>query len=218
MTEQPGSGTAGVALSGQDLLLATKLHVPRPQPGFVPRPRLTGRLDEGLARGFVLVCAPAGYGKTALLADRPGPAGSQWPGCRWMQPTATRRDSGGTWRQRWTGCDQESASWPARCRALPAPRSFEGLVTALIDELARQPDEDQVLLILDDYHLMDSQSGARVAEVVLEHLPPGLGLGLASRSEPRWRWRPYGSAGSSLSCAPPSYGSRRRRRSSCSMG
>jgi hypothetical protein len=56
-------------LSGQDLLLATKLHVPRPQPGFVPRPRLTGRLDEGLARGFVLVCAPAGYGKTALLAD-----------------------------------------------------------------------------------------------------------------------------------------------------
>jgi hypothetical protein len=69
MTEQPGSGPPEVALSGQDLLLATKLHVPRPQPGFVPRPRLTGRLDEGLARGFVLVCAPAGYGKTALLAD-----------------------------------------------------------------------------------------------------------------------------------------------------
>ena len=59
---------AGVAVSGQDVLLATKLHVPRPQPGFVPRRRLVETLDEGLARGRVLVCAPAGFGKTALLA------------------------------------------------------------------------------------------------------------------------------------------------------
>ncbi len=56
-------------MSGQDVLLATKLHVPRPQPGFVPRPRLVEALGEGLARGWVLVCAPAGSGKTALLAD-----------------------------------------------------------------------------------------------------------------------------------------------------
>ena len=35
----------------------------------MPRLRLTARLDEGLARGLVLVCAPAGYGKTVLLAD-----------------------------------------------------------------------------------------------------------------------------------------------------
>ena len=56
-------------MSGQDVLLATKLHVPRPQPGFVPRPRLVEALGEGLARGRVLVCAPAGFGKTALLAD-----------------------------------------------------------------------------------------------------------------------------------------------------
>jgi LuxR family transcriptional regulator, maltose regulon positive regulatory protein len=56
-------------MSGQDVLLATKLHVPRPQPGFVPRRRLADALGEGLARGRVLVCAPAGSGKTALLAD-----------------------------------------------------------------------------------------------------------------------------------------------------
>src|SRR2546430_16833306 len=56
-------------MSGQDVLLATKLHVPRPPPGFAPRPRLVEALGEGLARGRVLVCAPAGFGKTALLAD-----------------------------------------------------------------------------------------------------------------------------------------------------
>ena len=56
-------------MSGQDALLATKLHVPRPRPGFVPRPRLVAALGEGLARGRVLICAPAGFGKTSLLAD-----------------------------------------------------------------------------------------------------------------------------------------------------
>ncbi|HET9081615.1 MAG TPA: hypothetical protein VFO01_14035, partial [Trebonia sp.] len=53
----------------RDVLLATKLHLPSSGPGQVLRPRLLARLDEGLARGLVLVCAPAGYGKTVLLAD-----------------------------------------------------------------------------------------------------------------------------------------------------
>src|SRR4029077_4561188 len=69
MTDPSAAAQAGAAMSGQDVLLATKLHVPRPQPGFVPRPRLVEALGEGLARGRVLVCAPAGFGKTALLAD-----------------------------------------------------------------------------------------------------------------------------------------------------
>jgi ATP/maltotriose-dependent transcriptional regulator MalT len=52
-----------------DGLLATKLYLPRPQPGFVTRPRLVGQLDQGLMGSLTLVCAPAGFGKTALLAD-----------------------------------------------------------------------------------------------------------------------------------------------------
>ena len=51
------------------MLLATKLHVPGSHPGLVPRPRLADQLDEGLGRGLILACAPAGYGKTALLAN-----------------------------------------------------------------------------------------------------------------------------------------------------
>ncbi len=53
----------------RDVLLATELFMPATRSGLVPRPRLTARLDEGLPRGLVLVCAPAGYGKTVLLAD-----------------------------------------------------------------------------------------------------------------------------------------------------
>jgi LuxR family transcriptional regulator, maltose regulon positive regulatory protein len=63
---------AETAAAQQDALLATKLHVPAPWPGLVPRPRLAEALDgglgRGLGRGLVLVCAPAGYGKTMLLA------------------------------------------------------------------------------------------------------------------------------------------------------
>jgi LuxR family transcriptional regulator, maltose regulon positive regulatory protein len=50
-------------------LLATKLYLPGPRPDLRLRPRLTPRLDEGVERGLVLICAPAGYGKTVLLAD-----------------------------------------------------------------------------------------------------------------------------------------------------
>ena len=69
MTERPAAAKSEVAAAERDVLLATKLHVPGLRPGFVPRPRLADRLDEGLGRGLVLVCAPAGSGKTALLAD-----------------------------------------------------------------------------------------------------------------------------------------------------
>ena len=69
MAELSAAASAGVAASERDVLLATKLHVPRPRPGFVARPRLAAALGEGLARGLILVCAPAGFGKTALLAD-----------------------------------------------------------------------------------------------------------------------------------------------------
>jgi LuxR family maltose regulon positive regulatory protein len=77
MAELSAAAHPGVAASERDVLLATKLHVPRQQPGFVARPRLVHALDEGLDRRLILVGAPAGFGKTALLAgwarsgDRP---------------------------------------------------------------------------------------------------------------------------------------------------
>ena len=60
---------SGLAASERDVLLATKLHLAGSRAALVSRPRLTGRLDTGLAQGLVLVCASAGYGKTVLLAD-----------------------------------------------------------------------------------------------------------------------------------------------------
>src|ERR687898_289038 len=69
MAEAPGWTAHRTEAGGPVVLLATKLNVPSLRPGFVPRPRLLDRLDEGVARELTLVCAPAGFGKTAMLAD-----------------------------------------------------------------------------------------------------------------------------------------------------
>ena len=50
-------------------LLATKLYIPSPRPNLVPRSRLIQRLSAGLGGKLTLVCAPAGFGKTTLIAE-----------------------------------------------------------------------------------------------------------------------------------------------------
>src|SRR5262245_28878612 len=184
MAEPRAARTAEVAVSGHDALLATKLHVPRPRPGFVPRPRLVRRLDEGLARGLVLVCAPAGYGKTVALADWARRSGQP---VAWLSLDAGDNDPVRFWRH------VVAAVGPARPgvaeRVLPVfgpppPSSFDEPVTALINELAAQPADGEAVLILDDYHLIYAGPVHESLLLLAEHLPPGLRLVLASRSDP----------------------------------
>jgi LuxR family transcriptional regulator, maltose regulon positive regulatory protein len=175
---------AGAAITGQDALLATKLHVPRPRPGFVPRRRLVDALGDGLARGRVLVCAPAGFGKTALLADWARGAGRA---VAWLGLDGGDSDPARFWRYVVAALDRARPGLGERVRPLlgpPAPRSFEGLVTALINELATDPGPDEVLLVLDDYHLVDSGPVHESVAFLLENLPPGLRVVMAGRADP----------------------------------
>src|SRR5690242_21742186 len=69
-----------------DALLATKFFIPvAPQP-LVARPRLTSLLNEGLHRRLTLVCAPAGFGKSTLLAEwvRSLPPPPEGPSVAWV--------------------------------------------------------------------------------------------------------------------------------------
>ena len=166
------------------MLLATKLHVPGSRADLVPRPRLTERLDEGLERGLVLVCAPAGYGKTVLLAD--WARRSQYP-AGWLSLDAGDNDPARFWRHTLGALDRARPGVADRMGPLlgpPAPASFEPLVTALINELAGRSDGDEVLLVLDDYHMIGAQEVHASVDFLLDHRPDNLQLIVASRSDP----------------------------------
>ena len=183
MAEPPFAAPSQVACE-RDVLLATKLHVPRPRPDLIPRPQLAERLDEGLARGLMLVCAPAGYGKTVLLAD--WVRRSRQP-VAWLALDVGDNDPARFWRHIVAALEQVRPGLAGRVGPLlgpPAPSSYEGLATALINELAAGPDAGQALLVLDDYHLIDSGAVHSSLGFLLEHRPPGLHLVLASRSDP----------------------------------
>jgi ATP/maltotriose-dependent transcriptional regulator MalT len=171
---------SSVAAPERDALLATKLHMPASRPGQVLRPRLTARLDEGLGRGLILAAAPAGYGKTVLLADwaRRG----EHP-VAWLSLDAGDNDPARFWHHAVAALDRALPGTGERVAPLlgpPAPTSFQGLVTALINDLAGE----QALLVLDDYHLISAQQVHESLAFLVEHRPAGICVVLASRSDP----------------------------------
>ena len=180
-----GEPTAEAATSVRDVLLATKLNVPGSRPDLVPRPRLAQRLDEGRGQGLVLACAPAGYGKTVLLANWVRRGRHR---VAWLSLDAGDNDPARFWRHTVAALDRVRPGISERMGQLlepPPPPSFEPVVTALINEVAGQPDPDEaLLLVLDDYHVISSPLVHESFGFLLEHRPPGLHLALASRSDP----------------------------------
>ena len=184
MTEPPATAPSGIAASQRDVLLATKLHIPASRPDLVLRPRLTERLDEGLARGLVLVCAPAGYGKSVLLADW---AWRHERPAAWLSLDERDNDPARFWRHLVAALDRARPGISERVAPLlgpPAPSSFQSLVTALINDLAAEPGTDDALLVLDDYHVIGSQPVHESLAFLVEHRPAGICVVLASRSDP----------------------------------
>ncbi len=165
-------------------LLATKLYIPPPRPKIVPRPRLIERLNAGCAQGcrLTLISAPAGFGKTTLV--------SEWIASCGM-PVA------------WLSLD-EGDNDPARfisylVKALqtiragigegllaalqsPQPLQIETILTTLLNEISTIP--ENFLLVLDDYHSIDSQPVDQSLAFLIEHQPPQMHLLIATREDP----------------------------------
>jgi LuxR family maltose regulon positive regulatory protein len=163
-------------------LLATKLFAPRPRPGFVSRPRLVRELDEGLARGLVLVSAPAGSGKTTLLAEW-----AQQRRVAWLSLDASDNDPVRFWRHAVAALDRARPGVAQRILPQlgpPPPSSFEGLVTTLINELAAEPDQSEIVLVLDDDHEINSLAVHDSLAFLLKHRPETLRMVLAGRVDP----------------------------------
>ena len=167
---------------GPEGLLATKLHLPRPPTGFVARRRLVDRLDEGLARELTLVCAPAGFGKTSLLADwsqrRERPVG-------WLSLDAGDNDPVRFWRHVVAALDRGAAG-DRRARRPAARSAGTGVVRRAGHGAGQRAGRRTRRACCWCWTTTTSSSpaGARVAVVPDRALPPALHVVLASRADP----------------------------------
>jgi LuxR family transcriptional regulator, maltose regulon positive regulatory protein len=181
MIEPPTSPTADGA-PARDVLVATKFHVPRA--GLVPRPQLLARLARGIGRGLTVVCTPAGFGKTTLLGD--WARRSRRPAA-WLSLDAADNDPARFWRYVATALEPVRPGLGKQIATLlrgPQQPPCEAVATVVINELTRLPGEGEVVLILDDYHLIEAPPVHDSVTFLLERLPPGLRLVLASRTDP----------------------------------
>jgi ATP/maltotriose-dependent transcriptional regulator MalT len=102
------------------------------------------------------VSAPAGFGKTALLADW---IRRESRSTGWLSLDPGDNDPARFWRHAAAALDRVCPGIGERVGPLlgpPPPHSFEGPVTALINELASAAGDDEVLLVLDDYHVLEA--------------------------------------------------------------
>ena len=169
-------------------LLETKLYVPRSRRGLVPRPRLSERLDRGAASTLMLVSAPAGFGKTTLLtewlaAGPAAPAGERL--VAWLSLDRGDNDPGSFWTYVIAALRTAAPGVGESALALlQAPRSppIETVLTALLNDLAATAGD--IVLVLDDYHVIDTRAVQDGMAFLLGHAPPGLHVVIAGRADP----------------------------------
>jgi LuxR family maltose regulon positive regulatory protein len=168
-------------------LVETKLLLPRPRRGAVPRPRLDALLARARDAPVTLVSAPAGFGKTTLLAT-------------WLAGEATAGD--GRRPVAWVSLDERDCRattfWSylllALDRAVPGSAAaaltllqsgqapIETVLAGVVNELSVHAGE--VTVALDDYHLADGPEVATGMAFLLEHLPPQLHVVISTRADP----------------------------------
>jgi LuxR family maltose regulon positive regulatory protein len=165
-------------------ILATKLYIPPSRQRVVRRPRLVQRLNEGLAAGnkLTLVSAPAGFGKTTLIGE--------WVACcgrpaAWLSLDDGDSDPGRFLTYLIAALQTVAPGIGAGVLTVlqsPQPPPPEATLTALVNELTTIPSD--VVLVLDDYHVLDAKPVDDALAFLVEHLPPQLHLVIATREDP----------------------------------
>lgn len=165
-------------------MLETKLHIPRRRRGLVARPRLSERLSPAAESALTLVSAPAGFGKTTLLAEWTAAATADGRSVAWL--TLDQRDNDpalfwtylvGALR---TAAPEVGASALSLLQSPQVP--IEEILATLLNDLGSVSDD--VVLVLDDYHVIDVRDIHDGLTFLLEHLPPQIRLVIASRADP----------------------------------
>ena len=187
MVDSPGQTVA------TSPLLETKLYVPKWRTGLVPRARLIERLDRGIERKLTLVSAPPGFGKSTLLAEWvAGTPASERPAA-WVSLDQSDNDPALFWAYFIAALQTVRSGLGESALSLlrsPQPSPIEALLGTLLNEISaisRDPSTDSghgFVLVLDDYHLIDTQPIHEGIIFLLDHLPSQMHVVIASRADP----------------------------------
>ncbi|MEN8243049.1 MAG: LuxR C-terminal-related transcriptional regulator [Chloroflexota bacterium] len=178
-----------------EFLLTTKFYIPPTRPEIVPRKRLIDQLNEGLHRKLTFISAPAGYGKTTLVTE-------------WLRKLQSEAPKGKPvqYRIAWLSLDEgdnalirlltymiaalnqieelgpELGKTALGMLQSPQTPPTEMILISLINEMAAIP--FKVILVLDDYHLVEDPSIHNALTFLLNQLPLALHLAIVTREDP----------------------------------
>ena len=165
----------------QPILVGTKLRPPPVRKRSISRPHLQERLRSGSDRRLTLVACPAGFGKTTLLSA-------------WYEAEAARRPV--AWLTLDEGDNDPVVLWSHAIGALRRAKpdvaklaSARSVVAPVIDRVlprlvSELDDQDEFILILDDFHRVSSEPARASVRWFIEHAPLGFHVVLATRTEP----------------------------------
>jgi LuxR family maltose regulon positive regulatory protein len=165
-------------------LLNTKLHPPILPPNLIPRSRLINQLEEGSSRKLTLISAPAGYGKTILVC---GWIAAYNRLVAWLSLDKVENDPIRFW---WYFISAFRTLQPAfgktELEVLGEPQHapISNILTVLINEISSLT--KNLLIVVDDYHLIETSEIHTAFGFLLQHQPSNLHLIITTRFDPPW--------------------------------
>ncbi|MEL7069605.1 MAG: LuxR C-terminal-related transcriptional regulator [Cyanobacteria bacterium J06581_3] len=170
-------------------ILTTKIYIPPPRPHAVRRPHLIERLNAGLHCKLTLISTSAGFGKTTLLSE--WVAACERP-VAWLSLDEEHNDPprflvymvAALQTLNLSKAEGEAQLGEGVLSALrsPQPPPLNSILTTLINEITAV--SESVILILDDYHLIESEPVNQALAFLVQHLPLSMHLVIATREDP----------------------------------
>ncbi|HZU69160.1 MAG TPA: LuxR C-terminal-related transcriptional regulator [Ktedonobacteraceae bacterium] len=186
-TAEPAEPSHAIPMDEQrlphDPLLATKLHPPRPRSRLVSRAHLVERLQQGMESALTLISAPAGFGKTTLLAQWLAESGTP---VAWLSLEPGENEPIRFFSYFLASLQTLHPQLGTTARALleTSPGiALERVLALLINDVLESV-TDPFALVLDDYHVIETETIHGGVAFLLEHLPPQMHLVMATRADP----------------------------------
>jgi LuxR family maltose regulon positive regulatory protein len=168
-----------------DHFLEAKVHRPPQRRDWVQRDRLVDAFDRAVSHRVTLVAAPAGYGKTTLVAQ--WLSGPERPATAWVSLDTGDNDPDRLWTHVAAALERAGCVLPAGessrlAASTDAPRAA---LPELVNALAAMPDD--IVLVLDDFHFVREQACHDQVQFLIASLPAQAHLVLLTRSDPGLR-------------------------------